>query len=214
MRNEKGRNKTIIGRLLFLSFLESCSPYPPGDSCYFLFTLSCITETNKNYTPFINTQLVQRDHKLFDGNSLLIFFYTSYPFYLLEICTVKGPVCQFCWPTRSNYSHVTIESFKDSSCKSETGFFFQASFDLFNLQRATWVSGYHVGQSWQYYSALCNLYLLDGGANDYLNQGIIYTAKVLRVHKKIIYWPGWAGLLSCCWIFWKNFLASEKKSKC
>lgn len=170
-------------------------------------------ETNKNYTPFINTQPAQLDHKLFDGNSLLIFFDTSYPFYLLAVCAGKGPVCQVCWPTRSNYSHVTIESFKNSSRKSETGLF-QTSFDLFNLQRATWVSGYRVGQSRPCYSALCNLYLLDGGANDYFNQDIIYTAKVLRVHKKIIYWPGWAGLLFCCWIFWKNFLASEKHSKC
>lgn len=53
-------------------------------------------ETNKNYTPFINTQPAQLDHKLVDGNSLLIFFDTSYPFYLLEVCAVKGPVCQVC----------------------------------------------------------------------------------------------------------------------
>lgn len=124
MRNEKGGNKIITRRLLFLFFLKSSCPYPSKDSYYFLFTLSCIMETNKNYTPFINTQPAQLDHKLFDGNSLLIFFYTSYPFCLLEVCTVKVPVCQFCWPTWHNYSHVTIESFKDSSCKLETGFFF------------------------------------------------------------------------------------------
>lgn len=77
------------------------------------------------------------------------------------------------------------------------------------------MSGYHVDRTDNnYYSTLCDLYLLDGGANNYFDQGIIYTVKVLIVYEEVIYLPGWAGLLSCCCILWKNFLTSEKNSKC
>lgn len=53
------------------------------------------------------------------------------------------------------------------------------------------MSGYRVARTDNdYCSTLCDLYLLDGGANDYFDLGIIYTVKVLIVYEEVIYLPG------------------------